>query len=338
MTSTAQEARASRNGARRTIFYTKKLPDGKEGEDKKYARTHQYLGEWKDNKWHGKGTLEKADGSRYVGEWKAGKRDGVGTLWHRHADGSLRKVYSGLWVDDMQQGRGTLNYKSGDVYIGDWVRGQRAGSGICTYADGGVYEGEWLDDKRHGFGVYDYKNGDHFEGHWMADLTEGKGVHFYYDKEKKAHTKRYDGEWVDDTPRCGAYTEMPPDPLAPLSMLPDPLPPNELVDANGVLSKRLSEVRAERAQLRAKRIALEERFTEEELEALQLAFRRVDVEDAGVITYKQLPSAFEHVGMAPTSEELAAVLSQLGKAAEPATELHFEHFAQAADMLSPVEE
>lgn len=160
MTSTAQEARASRNGARRTIFYTKKLPDGKEGEEKKYARTHQYLGEWKDNKWHGKGTLEKADGSRYVGEWKAGKRDGVGTLWHRHADGSLRKVYTGLWVDDMQQGRGTLNYKPGDVYIGDWVRGQRAGSGICTYADGGVYEGEWLDDKRHGFGVYDYKSGE----------------------------------------------------------------------------------------------------------------------------------------------------------------------------------
>ena len=86
----------------------------------------------------------------------------------------------------------------------------------------------------------------------MADLKEGNGVHFYYDKDKKAHTKRYDGEWVDDTPRCGAYTEMPPDPLAPLSMLPDPLPPNELVDANGVLSQRLSEIRAERAQLRAK--------------------------------------------------------------------------------------
>ena len=165
----------------------------------------------------------------------------------------------------------------------------------------------------------------------MADLKEGNGVHFYYDKDKKAHTKRYDGEWVDDTPRCGAYTEMPPDPLAPLSMLPDPLPPNELVDANGVLSQRLSEIRAERAQLRAKvpphrrtaapphcpshpshapercnsgvarrrclargavapplpsdarvhptlwalcggqRIALEERFTQEELEALQVA-------------------------------------------------------------------
>ena len=35
---------------------------------------------------------------------------------------------------------------------------------------------------------------------------------------------RYDGEWVADSPKCGYYTEMPPDPLVPASMLPDPLP------------------------------------------------------------------------------------------------------------------
>ena len=69
-----------------------------------------------------------------------------------------------------------------------------------------------------------------------------------------------------------------------------------------------------------------------------MAFHRVDVEQTGAITFKQLPSAFEHVGMAPTVDELAAVLAQLGKAAEPTTELRFEHFAQAADLLSPVEE
>lgn len=88
------------------MYFTKQLPSEGEGSDKKYARTQQYLGEWKDNLWHGKGTLEKADGTRYVGEWKAGKRHGVGTLWKRHKDGSLRKVYTGQWADDDLCGRG----------------------------------------------------------------------------------------------------------------------------------------------------------------------------------------------------------------------------------------
>ena len=91
---------ASKNGARRTVFYTKQLASDE------YARTQQYMGEWKDNQWEGKGTLEKADGSRYVGEWLAGKRHGIGTLWQRHKDGSLRKVFSGHWANDKFGGRG----------------------------------------------------------------------------------------------------------------------------------------------------------------------------------------------------------------------------------------
>ena len=75
---------ASKDGPRRTVYFTKQLPDeGPPTGEKRYARTQQYLGEWKNNKWDGKGTLEKADGTRYVGEWLDGKRHGVGTLWHR---------------------------------------------------------------------------------------------------------------------------------------------------------------------------------------------------------------------------------------------------------------
>ena len=74
---------ATRTGARRTIYYTKQLS----GPENSYARTHQYLGEWKDNQWEGKGTLEKTNGTRYVGEWKGGLRHGTGTLKDRHAAG-----------------------------------------------------------------------------------------------------------------------------------------------------------------------------------------------------------------------------------------------------------
>ena len=336
LTSGQIEQLASKDGPRRTVYFTKQLPDeGPPTGEKRYARTQQYLGEWKNNKWDGKGTLEKADGTRYVGEWLDGKRHGVGTLWHRHKDGSLRKVYSGHWVNDVQTGRGTMNYATGDVFVGDWDKGQRHGVGICTYAAGGVYEGEWWLDKRHGFGVYDYPNGDHFEGHWVDDSKEGQGVHFYFSAAHKAHSKRYDGEWVDDVPKCGAYTEMPRDALAPDSQCPDPLPGVQLIDPEGVLASRLAEVRAERAQHRAKRVNLEEHFTPEELEALRAAFERLDAPGKGALSRGQLAEAFQQVGMAPTEEAISSVLSKLQK--DTATSFTFADFAQAADLLSPVE-
>lgn len=331
----AQEAAAAKQGSRRTIYYTKQL--GKTAADG-YARTHQYLGEWKDNQWEGKGTLEKVDGSRYVGEWVGGRRNGTGTSWQRHKDGSLRKIYAGEWRDDKMHGRGTFNYKNSDVYIGEWQADQRAGVGVCTYADGSYYEGEWLADMRHGFGVYDYPSGDHFEGHWVEGKKEGKGVHFYYDAEKKTHTKRYDGEWVDGIPKCGAYTEMPPDPLAPASQAPDPIPAIELIDAEGVLAQRLSEIRTERAQYRAQNISLEEHFTAEELDALKLAFSRVDAEEAGVLTFEQLLAAFGEVGMSPDEQQLAEALARLGKPADGTAAFDFADFAQVADILSPVDD
>ena len=334
LSTSEQEALASRTGARRTVFFTKMVGKDNGGT---YARTHQYLGEWKDNKWEGKGTLEKADGERYVGEWLAGKRHGAGTLWKRQPDGSLRKIYTGQWKQGLMSGRGTLNVEgSKDVYIGEWLNGQRSGVGICTYGNGDVYEGEWLADKRHGFGVYDYKAGDHFEGLWVEDKKEGKGVHFYYQAEKRAHTKRYDGEWVDDVPKCGYYSEMPPDPLVPASEVPDSLPVGTVLDSRGIISTRLAELRAERAHHRATRVPLDEHFTPEELEALRVAFSRVDIEGTGSITLAQLPAAFSQVGMEVADEEMAEVLAYLNKGQAPDEPFSFAEFSQAADFLSPV--
>jgi hypothetical protein len=47
LTTTEQDALASRTGPRRTVYYTKQLSNEAGGQ---YARTHQYLGEWKSNK------------------------------------------------------------------------------------------------------------------------------------------------------------------------------------------------------------------------------------------------------------------------------------------------
>ena len=47
LTSAEQEKLASRTGARRTVYYTKQVSKDAGGD---YARTHHYLGEWKNNK------------------------------------------------------------------------------------------------------------------------------------------------------------------------------------------------------------------------------------------------------------------------------------------------
>ena len=92
-----------------------------------------------------------------------------------------------------------------------------------------------------------------------------------------------------------------------------------------------------RAHVRADRISLEEHFTPEEIDALQLAFSRVDIDGSGVLSIDQLPAAFGQVGMGPTADEINAVLAQLGKPTDGSVDFEFADFARAADMLSPVE-
>ena len=341
LNSTEVEKLAHKEGTRRTVYFTKQVddPNKKTSGEGAYRRTGQYLGEWHANEFDGKGVYELANGTRYVGGWQAGKRHGMGTTWLKGKKGELRKQYAGQWLDDARHGRGVFNYKNGDSYNGEWKNGVRHGVGILTLAgEGGVYEGEWFNDKRHGFGVFDYVNGDHFEGAWVEGLKEGEGVHFYFNQAKATHTRRYDGEWVDNVPKCGFYSEMPPDPMVPASEVPDSLPAGKLRDSHGVIAARLAEIREERKHHRATRVPLDEHFTAEELEALQVAFNRVDIDGKGTISFAQLPAAFSQVGMETTEEEMDEVLAYLNKTGSPDEPFSFAEFSQAADFLSPVPE
>ena len=71
------------------------------------------------------------------------------------------------------------------------------------YANENIYEGQWHEAKRNGYGVLTKRNGDHFEGHWVNDMREGQGSYFYQDKNKL-----FVGEWVNDQPKTGVYTEV----------------------------------------------------------------------------------------------------------------------------------
>ena len=96
-----------------------------------------YVGEYKDGKKHGQGTLTCA-GTKYVGEWKDGKKHGQGTYTNYYGD-----KYVGEWKDGKEHG--TMIYDNGAKYVGGWLVGLPNGQGTFTYADGTVKEGLWKD-------------------------------------------------------------------------------------------------------------------------------------------------------------------------------------------------
>jgi Ca2+-binding EF-hand superfamily protein len=76
----------------------------------------------------------------------------------------------------------------------------------------------------------------------------------------------------------------------------------------------------------------------QELEALRTAFSRVGPDERGEVRVSQLRDAFAHIGMEPSDGELDAVFEALCD--EPVGEdtcFSFADFAQACDILSPVE-
>ena len=74
-----------------------------------------YVGEWKDQNYHGQGTMTFFNGNQYTGEWKDSNFNGQGTF--TFADGSQ---YEGEWKDDLRDGEGTYTYADGRQTVGRW--------------------------------------------------------------------------------------------------------------------------------------------------------------------------------------------------------------------------
>ena len=93
-------------------------------------------------------------------------------------------------------------YPDGSRYEGLWSEGVRCGRGTLYSPNGDTYTGEWAQDKQNGLGTLTKANRDVYEGNWLSGLREGSGIYYY-----KAQEKIYDGEWVNDQPKCGVYTD-----------------------------------------------------------------------------------------------------------------------------------
>lgn len=139
-----------------------------------FPNGEKYDGQWARGMRNGEGTLwvpsEKANKLRklYVGSWKDDRRHGRGTCYFKSGE-----YYQGSWDNGKMHGQGTLRYSNGDLYIGEWFDGQRCGRGILNKANGDCYEGQWLNDKREGSGSFFYAaTGKVFVGEWADDMRK----------------------------------------------------------------------------------------------------------------------------------------------------------------------
>jgi S1-C subfamily serine protease len=103
-----------------------------------------YVGEFRNGKFHGIGTLTGADGGVYVGGFANGMPYGHGT--NTAANG---KKYIGEFNGSeggIALGKGVIEFPNGDRYVGNFKGMQRHGKGTHTFSDGRVKEGVWKND------------------------------------------------------------------------------------------------------------------------------------------------------------------------------------------------
>ena len=153
--------------------------------EKNVLREEQiFVGEFKEGRKTGLGTLTWASGDKYVGEFKEGKRTGQGSYsW------AIGDKYVGGYQDDKKHGQGSFAWANGDKYVGGWEDDKKEGQGVLSWADGDKYSGSWEDDKRDGTGTYKWANGDMYVGGWKDDKRHGKGIGTW------ANGNRYVGEF-----------------------------------------------------------------------------------------------------------------------------------------------
>ena len=155
-----------------------------------------YQGEWKGEKYNGKGQLYPKQGElagyKLDGHFLDGKANGFGTLFKPDST----KEYEGYWKDFQYDGNGTFYLNGKKLYEGNFKNGQADGKGTVYAQDGQLEgEGEFKNFKLNGYGRR-YANGKlYYEGYLIDNLPDGKGT--LYDENGK---KKFEGQYKKGIP------------------------------------------------------------------------------------------------------------------------------------------
>ncbi len=123
-----------------------------------FYSTQKYIGEFKDGKRHGQGTLTLPLGRVLKGKWRD---DEIVEGTTTYSDGTR---YTGTWEFGYRHGQGELIYPDSRKYIGEFHAGNRHGQGTMKYPDGRVYNGAFINGKRTGTGTMTYPDGRNISG------------------------------------------------------------------------------------------------------------------------------------------------------------------------------
>ena len=306
----------------KTYFKNKKLNQEQEAGMFSHVPGGKYKGEWKNNTKWGFGTQTYTNGDVYEGEWESGKRSGKGT-YYVLKNKKRSKQYAGDWLNDKKDGLGVSIDSQGNKYEGMWKDGVKGGEGKLIKKNGETYEGEWSGGVKQGLGTLTMENGDQYIGSFAGGKKEGPGRFFYYSTNKVD-----EGEWVDGSPKCGEFKNMPPrgGGISETFILPS----LTLSDAQSVLSSAVAEVRQDRASKNGGGAGAT-RFNDKDLEQIKLAFKSFS-NDEGMVKIMDLQALIESLGLRVAPEDLSMLLERIG--AEMDDDLTYAEFVDIVVVVS----
>ena len=129
-----------------------------------------YFGDFIDDIRFGEGDLTTKN-YHYIGEFRNNKFDGKGKIEFFNEG----KTYEGQFQDNEIEGKGIYKWKSGDIYEGQMKKGKMDGYGKYIYSDGRIYDGEYVEGVKNGSGKYIYSKDKIYEGTFVDGLPDGEG-------------------------------------------------------------------------------------------------------------------------------------------------------------------
>ena len=174
---------------------------------------NKYVGEWKDDKFNGKGRLFSIHGDYFEGEFHDGVIKGHG-MFISKTEGYK---YLGEFDNNKFHGHGKLIYDNKITYEGAFVEGYKEGKGRLTFVDGEYYDGHFKRNKYEGKGKFKFKDDRAYNGNWKNNEMDGKGTFTWgseckyvgdYKKNKREGSgvytfgcNLYDGTWLNNLPQ-----------------------------------------------------------------------------------------------------------------------------------------
>ena len=173
---------------------------------------NKYIGEWKKDKFDGKGRIISLNGDCYDGDFKEGIIEGYGIFISTkggynytgefknnkfHGRGKLiyddNTTYEGYFSDGYMHGEGNLLFKDGSYYKGNFDKNNYNGKGKFYFHDGRKYNGDWKNSIMDGEGVFSWDDDTKYKGTYKNNVREGNGVYSF-------GANLYDGHWINNMP------------------------------------------------------------------------------------------------------------------------------------------